>query len=411
MTEYKRKGVDYLNPEKFATRAEIVQRVLGLWAPKPGTEVVPLAEAAWRVSAETLASTLNQPFFRASFCDGIAVRSADFLNGPPETSAWKEGIDYVPADMGDDFDDAFDMVVNIEKVSFDENGAIVIEPEPEAKSGLRIRTKGETLREGETAITAGAFIDPFKLGFLAGAGVNEISVLTKPKVAFIPTGTELIPPGQAPKRGQTVESNGLMVGATLGLWRADFKPFPIVVDQKEALEKTLNEALASCDIVLLNGGTSMGSEDLVSSALARKGSFFQHGVKAVPGLPMAVALIDGKPVVNVPGPPFAAFCGMDWLVKPLVAHWSGQPCPQRRKVLAKLTKEITKPGHFEFFHRLRLFKDESANYMVDPISFFDRYAEATGRFNAIYIVPIGIERIEAGEEIEAEVLYSEWANV
>jgi molybdopterin molybdotransferase/putative molybdopterin biosynthesis protein len=201
-----------------------------------------------------------------------------------------------------------------------------------------------------------------------------------------------------------------VIASTLELWQAVYKPFPIVIDQKKALENALDVALESCDIILINGGSSMGSEDLVAGALSRRGSFFQHGVKAIPGMPMAVAIIAGKPVINIPGPPFAAFCGMDWCVKPLIAHWSGRPCPQRRRILAKLTKPITKPRQFEFFHRLHLFMDSNFNHFVDPISFSDRDAEATRRFNAINIVPIGCELIEAGTEIEAEVLYSESVN-
>ncbi|MDR1083270.1 MAG: molybdopterin molybdotransferase MoeA [Deltaproteobacteria bacterium] len=407
MTEYKRKGVDYLNIEKFATRSEIVGLLREEWRPSPGTEIVALPEAIWRICAETLACQLNQPIVRAAMGDGVAVRSADFLNGPPDTSNWLEGRDYAPADMGDDFDDAFDMVINIEKVSFDADGRIHLESEPDAKAGLRVKQSGETFRESETVMSAGTRLNPILLGLLASAGVTEVPVLSRPKAAYIPTGNELVPPGQKLQRGQTVESNSLMISATLASWQADQVPFPITGDHKGALEQTLIQALDSSDLVLINGGSSMGSEDHVAGILAKRGSYFQHGVKAIPGMPMAVAIIDGKPVINIPGPPFAAFCGVDWLVKPLLAHWYGLPCPRRRVVRASLTKPLKKPPQFEFFARLRLFSDINSNCYAEPITFDERYADATNRFNAIIVLPIGCEQIPAGEVIEAEILYSE----
>ena len=407
MTEYKRKGKDYLNAEKFATLEETVERLREHWRPCPDTETVPLPRAAGRIAAKTLTSLHNHPVVRAAQADGIAVRSADFAAGPPDTSNWREGRDYVPADMGDDFDDAFDMVINIEKVRFDADGVIHLEPEEEARSGLRVRPSGETLREGEEVLAAGVRINPFQVGLLAGGGVNEVPVLARPRVSYIPTGGELVPPGRPLQRGQTVESNGLMIAATLAAWQADFQPLPIIDDQKAELEKALDKALAESDLVLINGGSSMGCEDHVSGMLARRGGFFQHGVRAIPGMPMGVAVIDGKPVINIPGPPFAAFCGLDWCVKPLIAHWYGQPCLKRRTVRARLTKPLRKPERFAFFSRLHLSKDSGLAWQAEPIRFEERYAPSFSRFNALIIMPVGCELIEAGEEIEAEILYTE----
>lgn len=407
MTEYKRKGEDYFNIEAFKTRAEIVRLMRERWAPRPRTETIPLAEAAGRVTAETLTARFNQPVVRAALADGIAVRSADFLNGPPDTDQWQEGRDYAPADMGDDFDDAFDMVINIEKVSFDPDGRLRLEPEEEARSGLRVKPGGGTLREGETLVAAGTRLSPYLVGLLAAGGLTEVPALARPRVAYLPTGDELTPPGTVPVRGQTIQSNGLMIAATLAAWGADCLPFPITLDNKDQLEAALDRALAEADLVLLNGGTSMGSEDHVAGMLTRRGDFCQHGVRSIPGMPMAVALINDKPVINVPGPPFAAFCGLDWCLAPLLAHWQGQAPPRRRTVRAILTKPLRKPGRFEFYARLHLFQDLDLRWQAEPVTFDERHAEASRRFNGLFIAPIGLENLDAGQEIEAEIIYSE----
>lgn len=406
MTEFKRKGKEYLDMERFVTRAEALSRLRELWRFEPGKESVPLEEANRRVCAEEAASLLTLPVARASGPDGIAVRFADFADKNPDTSGWKEGVDYVAADCGDDFDDAFDTVINIERVSFSPEGGISINLEGPLKQGQMVRPRGATLREGERVIEAGAKICPYHLGLLAGAGLDRITVLAKPKVAFIPTGNELVPRGTVPGRGQNVESNSLMAATFLAEWQADMKALPVVGDQKAKLEKALDAALAESDIVILNGGSSMGSEDFVSGLLSRRGSFSQHGVRCIPGMPMAVAIVDGKPVINMPGPPFAAYCAFDWCISPLIAHWYGQPAPKRKRVKAMLEKEITKPEKMEFYARLHLFENGDGVLRADPIRMDDRYAQATCRFNGLHVMPIGRATYEAGQEIEAEILHS-----
>ena len=83
----------------------------------------------------------------------------------------------------------------------------------------------------------------------------------------------------------------------------------IVRDDAAELERALDEALPQADLVLINGGSSRGEEDFNSQLLERRGSFFRHGVKAVPGRPVAFSIVDGKPVINVPGPVAAAYLG------------------------------------------------------------------------------------------------------
>ena len=407
MTEFKRKGKDYLNMERFLTRAEALSRLRELWRFEPGRERVALAQANGRVCAESAASRWTLPIARVAGPDGIAVRFADFEQGMPDTGGWKEGVDYVAADCGDDVADAFDTVINIERVSFSPEGGISLALEGPLQRGQMVRERGAMLREGENVIQPGTAIRPYHLGLLAGAGLEDIAVLARPKVAFIPTGNELVPHGETPARGQNVNSNSLMAAAFLAEWQAAMIAVPIVRDQKAELEKSLDAALEASDIVILNGGSSMGSEDFVSGLLSRRGSFCQHGVRCIPGMPMAVAIIDGKPVINMPGPPFAAFCAFDWCVHPLISHWYGQPAPRRKTISAVLEKEITKPERMEFYARLHLFEHEDGVVHADPIRMDDRYAEATCRFNGLHIMPIGCATYESGHIIEAEILHSE----
>ena len=407
MTEFKKKGKDYLDMESFLTRAEAVSMLRENWHCRPGTEEIALSEALGRTSAQDGFSLFTLPVVRASGPDGIAVRFADFEQGVPDTSAWKEGVDYVAADCGDDFDDAFDTVINIERVSFDADRTIHLHLDEKIEKGQMVRERGASLREGEQVVAAGMKLHPLHLGLLANAGIEQLSVLKRPKVAFLPTGNELIPRGAVPERGQNIQSNGLMIEAFLNSWQGEMWEFPITSDHKASIEKTLDTALAGSDIVLLSGGSSMGSEDFVSGLLKKRASICQHGVRCIPGMPMAVGIVDGKPVINMPGPPFAAYCAMDWCVKELLAHWYGLPVPCRQKVSVILDKEITKPERMEFYARLHLFTASDGSLHADPIRMADRFAEGTCRFNGLHIMPIGCATYEAGQEIEAEILHTD----
>ena len=248
-----------------------MENLLKRWKFTPGTHRVSLQEAEGKVSAEDVFSRNTLPVCRAAGADGVAVRYADFENGLPDFSDWKENEDYGTADMGDDFDDAFDTVLWVEDFTFDENGKILdIRPEEPVKKGQLVKKKGDTVREGEQILKKGDAITPFRLGLLAAAGIHDLLVLESPKIAYLPTGSELIPAGQMPKRGENIESNSLMTAAFCRRWGAAPQCFPIVEDQKSSLEEALNHALKTADIVLLNGGTSM--EMYVRLALVKKGN-------------------------------------------------------------------------------------------------------------------------------------------
>lgn len=408
MAKLSQKPGHYLERDKYATRAETVETLLNLWKFTPEAQLLPLDLAAGRISAEDVFSRNTLPVCRAAGGDGVAVRFADFERGLPDFSNWRENVDYAPADMGDDFADIFDTVLWVEEFTFDEDGKILaIEPEAPVKKGQLVRQKGATLKKEEQVLKRGDVITPFRLGLLAAAGIEGVRVVRQPKIAYLPTGSELIPPGRTPARGQNVESNSLMTAAFCRRWGAEAECMPIVADQKSQLEAALDRALETADIVLLNGGTSMGTEDYTSTLLQKRASHFQHGVRCIPGIPVAAAMVDGKPVINLPGPPFAAFCALDWCVRALVYHWYGQPLPERRKVKAILEQPIQKPDLHEMYVRMVLRKDGQNGYTASPMPMEVRFAQAAAQWNGVFIAPIGRGQWETGCEIDVELLYTD----
>ncbi|MDQ7094560.1 molybdopterin molybdotransferase MoeA [Desulfosporosinus sp. PR] len=389
--------------DQAVTREEALKLLFQYWPLEVKTELIPLQQALGRITAQKVYSRNSLPVCRCSQADGIAVRSADFSAGLPDTSGWLKGQEYVQADTGDDFDDAFDTVIQVEDIYYNQDGQLCFVQDFEFSQGSLIREKGGMIKEGELLVEAHVRLTPVHLAVLALGGIYQLEVVKKPKVVYIPTGNELISAGIKPERGQNVESNGLMVAAFLQEWGAEPICYPIIRDKPVELEQTLDLALAAADIVLINGGSSKGSEDFNAQLLQKRASFFRHGIKAVPGRPVAVAIIAGKPVINLPGPIIATFLAMDWCVFGLVHHYYSIAAPLRPKIKVKLEKPLQKNPEFEFYYRLLITKQDDG-YTARPIGFDKSIPYSLLQAKALFIAPIGVAEYQAGEEVEAELL-------
>ncbi|MCI2241637.1 molybdopterin molybdotransferase MoeA [Adlercreutzia faecimuris] len=384
------------------TRDEALGALTSRWSPRLCEEAVPAARACGRVLARDCHARYDLPRHRVSSFDGIAVRSTDFADGMPDTAGWKLGRDYVRADTGDDFPDEFDAVVAIEDVELREDGSVAVDPGVEVRPGLAVKPAGATMADGELLYRGGTLLTPEAIALLAAGGWAEVPVLRRLRVGYVPTGTELVSVGVEPTRGQNVQTNSLALGAYCAQWGADLVAYDIVADDRDALAAALDRALAECDLVLVNGGSSRGSEDFNSELLAERASFFAHGVRAVPGRPIGLAIVGGKPAVNVPGPMIAALLAADWLVHGLVCHGYGQPLPRRVAVPAVLDAPLgARPG-FEQLARLVLAEHDGVLHAA-PVPAGATLAQNVGAVNGFVAVPAG-ERWETGSMVDVEVL-------
>jgi molybdopterin molybdotransferase/putative molybdopterin biosynthesis protein len=401
MKDQENKGFDTI------TRKEAPEKLFALWHPPLTIETVPLEDARGRITAEDLYSRLTLPLVRSSNGDGIAVRSAAFAAGPPDTSAWAPGKDYVRADTGDDFDDRFDAVIMIESVGFDPGGRISLPPDLKIGPGLNISGAGNSVMEGELLLEKGLPLRACDLSVLALGGLWDVPVVKKPLVAFIPTGSELIPAGQIPKRGQNIDTNSILARNMLLEMGAEPLILPIVKDDPKLLKKALEEALDAADVVIINGGSSKGAEDYNARLLAEQGRVICHGVNAAPGRPLCIALIGQKPVVNLAGPMVAAYYGMDWCIRSIVCRILHIPLPQRLTVTATLTEDIfpgrTLSGSFEFLSRVQVTRKEEG-YQAWPVPFRKVDGRRTVGFHSGQCIARGPDTAK-GCKVDVELLY------
>jgi molybdopterin molybdotransferase/putative molybdopterin biosynthesis protein len=385
------------------TRAEALELLYENWPLKAETEIIPLEQACGRVTPKPICSRNTMPVHRVSSFDGIAVKFSAFEKGLPDTSGWVNGVDYVKADTGDDFPDAFDTIVAVEDFFYNDEGDICFFDTIDYERGDCIRAAGSVVREGDVIAEAHVRLTPEHLAMLALGGIYQVEVIRKPKVIYIPTGSELITAGIKPERGQNIQANGLMVASYLTQWGADAFCYPIVRDKPAELEQTLKNALAAGDIVLINGGSSKGAEDFSTELLRKNASVYRHGLRVVPGRPVSIAIISGKPVINLPGPTLATFLAMDWCVFGLVHHYFGLPVPVRPKLKVRLEKPIKKKPEVEMYLRYSLFKRDEFYWAVQ-IGRDKSLPDAMLKANALFVAPIGVEGYEAGDEIEVELL-------
>ncbi|MDR2444020.1 MAG: molybdopterin molybdenumtransferase MoeA [Deltaproteobacteria bacterium] len=396
-----------INDNNLTTKEDVLASLRQNWDPPLFTEIIPTTEALGRIAAKDYTSLNCLPKIRSAVMDGYAVKSKDFKGGdPPDTSKWKLGKNYIKADMGDDFDDAFDAVILVEEVDFS-SGQPFFSPLSPVVPGLNVRSAGSQINLGDPLVKKFRPLLPKDLAMLQMGGVAMLEVIKKPLVGFIPTGAELINPGEPVTRGANIDTNSILVQNTLKALGADFLKFPIITDKRDLLEEALDQALAMADIVVLNGGSSKGGDDLNSKILADKAKLLLAGVAAAPGKPMGIYMAGNKPVVNLPGPMIAAYYGLEWCLNFLLARWLRQPVVPRAKIKAVLTGPINAPNNLSFLINLKVTPKGDGTFLAKPLDPRSVRTYEGIDANAQFMTQIGHGSLRQGEAIVCEVLRAE----
>ncbi|WMJ78051.1 MULTISPECIES: molybdopterin molybdotransferase MoeA [unclassified Sedimentibacter] len=390
---------------QLPTRSQVLKTLFEKWTPTVSAEVIPTDEALGRVLTHDYHALYSIPVVRASAMDGVAVISSRFASGIPDTKLWVNGVDYCRADTGDDFDDRFDAVIPIERVSITESG-LWINPDITVQKNMNIRPHGSTISKGTLVGKAGQKLCSFDLACLAMGGVTDVEVHKKPRIAFLPTGSELVPLGAEVLRGKNIDSNSVFAKNILLEMGAEPVVYPIVKDIREKLEVTLNQALSEADVVILSGGSSKGEEDFNARILEDRGVALFHWVAAAPGKPMCVAVIDNKPVINIPGPPVAMLYGMDWCIRAIVHRMLHIPMPKRQTITGVLTEEIKAPPSMEILCLMDV-ENGPDGYLVKQKPWKGGSMANSLAAGAFYITELGVETKHPGEPLEVTLLRGE----
>jgi molybdopterin molybdotransferase len=310
-------------------RADAVAALLDHAAFAPGRETVPLAEAYGRTLAEDVRALVTLPNCLTCNMDSVALRWSDFAElepgTVPSTTGWTRGVEWQFANTGVGMPEGFDTAVAIENavVSADDQTLEKILLAP-SRQYAGTAPAGSRMREGDLVASAGTVVTPVIAAACAGAGHTQVSVLARPHVVFIPTGNELVPAGCAVPRGKNIESNSLLIRGQVEAWGGRATVYPIVPDQPQVIEDALRRAAAEADVVVLNAGSSKGSDDWAMEILERIGTVFYHETSHGPGHHSSGSIVDGTLVVGISGPALGAAFTTDFYLKPVIDRWFGR---------------------------------------------------------------------------------------
>ncbi len=315
--------------------------------------------AAGRVTAAPVFARFSAPTFHSAAMDGIAVR-AELTFGATQESPmqlevgneahWINTGQPMPPDT-----DAVIMVENIHQI--DEQK---VEIQSAAFPWQHVRKLGEDIVATELLLPQNHLITAYDIGALLAAGILELKVKRQPKVLIIPTGSELVEAetlvhAERIVTSEIVEFNSWVLVNLIRQWGGECDRHPILPDDPERLRQVLLEAVASdYDLIIINAGSSAGSEDHTTDLIAELGEVLVHGVAIMPGKPTVLGEIQGKPVVGNPGYPVSAVISMEQFVRPLLFRMQNMEEPEVEKVEAFPSQKIPSKLGVEEFLRVNL---------------------------------------------------------
>ena len=399
-----------------------------------GTETIPLDENALkRVTVEPIWAKISSPHYHASAMDGFAVRAISTHGAlPSKPLNLQIGPEAEYVDTGDPIPEWANAVIPIENVeSLDGNGQITKDIRTPNSIRIRasvapwshIRPLGEDIVATQLVLPAGHILRPVDLGAIAAAGYHEIKVARKPKVAILPTGTELVPIGSQLKVGNILEYNSLVLAAQIKSMGGEPTRFEIIKDDFDLICKRVQEAAQNHDLVLLNAGSSAGAEDFSSKVVEKLGTLLVHGVAVRPGHPVILGLINRQspvenrksedalylshltPIIGVPGYPVSAALTIDIFVEPLIAKWLGRRPKELQNETATLTRKLVSPAGDDDYVRVVLGK-VGDKLLAAPLSRGAGVITSLVQADGLALIPSGTQGVEAGEKIQVHLFRS-----
>jgi molybdopterin molybdotransferase len=267
---------------------------------------------------------------------------------------------------------------------------------------------GEDVKAGEVVLYKGHLIRPQDIGLMAGIGKTNVHVYLRPRVAIISSGDEIVPIENVPSPGEVRDINRYTIVSMVKETGGIPLFLGIAKDRFDALKEKIELGLRESDMVVITGGSSVGSLDLTGEVLQifPGTEILGHGVSIRPGKPTLLADINGKPFLGLPGHPVSAMVIFHFFGKPILKILSGlsrEGIWHQIKVKAKASRNIPSVPGREDYVRVRL-EEREGTLWAHPI--FGKSGAISNLVNANGLIRIGIneEGLEEGEEAEAILL-------
>lgn len=386
-----------------------------------GVEMTPVAQASGRVTAEAMWARLSSPHYHASAMDGYALRAQDTV-GATETTPLRLTLIEPGTEAGSanrpaqavntghplpDWANAVVMIEHTQPISGPDGRLEAIEIRASVPPWRHVRPMGEDMVATELVLPANHRLRPVDLGALVGAGHGRVPVYRRPRVAIIPTGSELVSleavGEDGPQPEQIVEYNGIVLAAQVEAWGGEATRLPIVPDEFEAIRAAVQEAAGNYDLILVNAGSSAGSEDYTAHVVQELGRLLVHGVAVRPGHPVIIGLVRAGagreiPIFGVPGYPVSTALTGEIFVEPLLARWQGQQPHRAPLIEATITRKVLSPTGDDDFVRVAV-GQVGERVMATPISRGAGVITSLVRADGLVRIPRFSEGLEAGSRV------------
>ena len=334
------------------------------------TEKIPITNSMGRIVASDVNSKVNDPGFDNSSMDGFAVIYSDTLE--PPTKLKVVGIsnagtgqrntigpgEAVRIMTGGPLPNGADSIIPIELCDVDDDFVTLNEP---SKPNY-VRRMGENFSINQTIFSVGETMSPEKISLCAAAGISELVVYKKLKIAIISTGDELRNLGDALEFGQIYESNSYGLKALIEMYGHEAVRFPNVIDDIDLLRTTLDNAANDYDCIITSGGVSMGDRDFVRILMQEEGEIKFWRVKMRPGSPPLFGMWNTTPIFGLPGNPVSSHV----VFRAIVGKWLASITHSTDKIskytTAILAEDIKTQIGFTTFRRVELFDENGINY-------------------------------------------------
>ncbi len=394
------------------TLAQYLDLVLDNVTELPPMEL-PLAEVNGCVLAQDIYARWPLPSFDNSSMDGYAVISADLVNASESSPVTLPVIDDIPAGFksletlqsgqairimtGAPMPAGADSVIPIEST---DGGSEIVQIRAAIELGSCIRHEGEDVRAGELVLTKGTYVGPRQIALIAAVGHGAISVIPKPRVAVLATGSELVEPGTDLKFGLISDSNSFLITAIASDSGAAAYRLPPAEDDEDKLIEILEDQVHRADLIITTGGVSMGAYDPVKAAFLKLGTAQFHQVAMQPGMPQGFGSVGEAaiPIITLPGNPVSAYISFETFIRPAIRKMRGLTQLQRPQHTAILKGALRSPINKVQFARARFIEGGQ----VEPVGTGQGSHVLGGlaQADALIVIPVGVDSIASGDQVQ-----------
>ncbi|MGR9051408.1 MAG: molybdopterin molybdotransferase MoeA [Gammaproteobacteria bacterium] len=378
-----------------------------------GTEKVAIDQALGRILAFPSIAPIDLPPFRNAAMDGYALASSDIDSTHP-FSLLKVGTSWAGAPYtgrlspgqcvriftGAPVPEGLDTVVMQEQVTTEDDSVVF---PSDIKASKNIREAGEDITRGKTLIVAGKKLNIADIGLLASAGIEEVEVIRRLKVAFFSTGNELASLGRPLTAGQIYDSNRYLLKGLLNESTLNATDYGVIPDNKATLEETLLTAAQHHDLIITTGGASVGEADFVKEILETHGqvAFWKLAIK--PGKPVIFGNLGNAWFFGLPGNPVAVITTFGQIVKPALNRLTGAPPVKSLSVEADCLNPIKKsPGRMEFVRGILSQTDTGKFQVKSSGSQGSHILGSFSRANCYIVLPAESQGISSGETVTVQ---------